>query len=497
MIALQELISMLPENFTPKFSKRINQLYDFIVDHGADLSEEEAAQLFLRSPNKGKYFNKLKNELKRELIYNIISNPSMWLDAAYKNQHNDCYKNFTAYKILLMSGKRKAAIEMAKLLLPKLRKHELHGLINIVATDLRFHYSSMDISKHLAEKYNQLCMKQNKIIRAESIIRYHHSKVAVLRNSRASYTEDMIQMFKYAAQKTLPYLHLKSNYLNRFIYNILLSQFTATFDYKNIIITCDEALASIPKDYQNRLAMRFTYLQMKFPAMVAIGRLKKAKLIAKESCNMMPEGSFNWHLALIRRITLCLHVGDNQEAYELHKVHMQHACDYTTLSEYRDIIWGYIYFLIKVGKIEEQTIERFHLGKFLNDIPMYSKDKTGQNINLFIIQIIIRIQRQQFGQIIDRIDSLRSYVRTYTKNPETVRANIFLNMILRMEAASFHRAATERKTEKLLERLKNTPIRLGQNLAIEIIPYEMLWEEILFLLENKFRAIRGPRVSRS
>jgi len=448
------------------------------------LLEEKAAQLFLGSADKGKYFNKLKNELKRELIYAVISNPTIWIDAGYKTQHNDCYKSFTAYKILLMSGKRKAAIEMAKLLLPKLHSYELYGLINIVATDLRFHYSSMDISKHLAKKYDLLCREQSKMIRIESVVRYYH-------------TEEVINTFREAAKQTLPFLHLKSSYLNRFIYNILLSQFMSQFDYKNIIRTCDEAIASIPDDYQNKIAMRFTYLQMQLPALIVTGRLKKAKIIAKESCNMMPEGNFNWHLALIRRIIICLHADNYQEAYELYKAHGRRECAYPTLSEYQDIIWGYIYFLIKVEKIKEHTIERFHLGKFLNDVPMYSRDKTGHNINLFIIQIIIRLQREQYGQIIDRIDSLKSYVRTYTKNPETVRANIFLNMIIRMEAASFHRAATERKTASLLERLKNTPIRLGQNLAIEVIPYEVLWEEIMFLLEDKFRAVRGSRLSRT
>ena len=211
---------------------------------------------------------------------------------------------------------------------------------------------------------------------------------------------------------------------------------------------------------------------------------------------MMPEGNFNWHLALIRRIIICLHSGDYQEAYELYKAHNNQACHYPTLREYWDIIWGYLYFLIKIEKIREYTKERFHLGKFLNDVPMYSKDKSGHNINLFIIQIIIRLQREQYGQIIDRIEALRTYVRTHTKNPETVRANIFLNMIIQMEAASFHQAATERKTQKLFAQLQKVPIRLGQNLAVEIIPYEILWEEMLNFLENKFRALKVRKVIR-
>lgn len=59
-----------------------------------------------------------------------------------------------------------------------------------------------------------------------------------------------------------------------------------------------------------------------------------------------------------------------------------------------------------------------------------------------------------------------------------------------MESARFHRKGTELKTKKLLEQLKNTSLRMGQNLAIEIIPFEVLWSEILDIIDNRFRAKR-------
>jgi hypothetical protein len=101
----------------------------------------------------------------------------------------------------------------------------------------------------------------------------------------------------------------------------------------------------------------------------------------------------------------------------------------------------------------------------------------GCKISWLSIQIVTKIYREQFGQIIDRIEALEAYARTYTRKP------------------SFHRAATERNTKHLYEKLKQTPLRLGQNLAIEIIPYEVLWDEILTLLENKFRAKTAKKIN--
>jgi len=121
-------------------------------------------------------------------------------------------------------------------------------------------------------------------------------------------------------------------------------------------------------------------------------------------------------------------------------------------------------------------------------MPIYEKDKAGHNINILIIQILIQIKRGQYIKIIDRIDSLKAYSRTYTRREETKRTNLFIKMILQMESARFHKKGTENKTKALREKLAQTPLRVGQNLAVEIIPYEVLWEEILLILDNKFRA---------
>ncbi len=345
----------------------------------------------------------------------------------------------------------------------------------------------MFISKTRSAQYNEICQQQMEILKAEAIIRSKHSEIAMISNSKDSFSRTDLEIFKEAAKIVSPYLKLKSHYLNRFIYNIIYCRYLAEFDYKNIIKYCDEALSSFPSDHMNGIALKFAYMQKKLTALIALGDLDKAKTLAKEACTMMTIGNFNWHLAFLRRITVCLYSGDYQEAYDLYKAHAKQNCSFPVLVEYWKIIWGYLFFLIQVGKIEAYKKERFHLGKLLNEVPIYSRDKAGNNINLLIIQIITRIYREQYSQLIDRMEALESYARTYTQKPETKRANIFIKMILKMDKATYHRVATERNTKQLYKQLLETPLRLGQNLAIEVIPYEVLWTEILNLLENKFR----------
>ncbi len=486
MFALYELVGLLPKSFQPTFSAKLNELFLFLRTRPG-LSEKEAAKAFLGSASRSKYFNNLKNALKKQLIGYVVVYPTVWANVKYKRILEGSYKSFATYKILLLTGSRQAAIEIAKSLLVDIQKIELHALIYVVATDLQFHFSGIENSPQKAKMYGKLASLQAEIVKAEAMVRDYHSIAGLICNTRESFTPTMIAQLKDAERNTKPLLRLGSSQLNRLIYNIIISRYIVEYDYVNIIKYSNEALQSFPKEHPNYITFRFAFIQKQLSALVATGQTTEAKILAKEACQLVTKGKFNWHLILMRRIVICLHSKDYQEAYELFKAHAQYKCTYKALAEYWNIIRGYIYFLIQVGKIEQYDEERFSLGKFLNEMTLYSHDKTGNNINILIIQIIIQLQRNQYGLIIDWIESLGAYARSYTRKPETARANIFINMIVKMESASFHRAGTERKTKKLLEKLQATPLKLRKSLAIEIVPYEVLWNAILELLENKFR----------
>lgn len=493
MSALYELIGLLPRGFVPNFAPRLNKLFLFLLEHQG-LEEDEAAMKYLGRTTKLKYFNTLKNDLKKALTRYLIANPS---SASNENKalYEDCYRSFAAYKMLLLSGKRTIAIPIAEELLAKLQKAELSYLIHIVANDLLVHYSSnSNLSVGLAGKYEKLVEVQRAIVNAESMVRLYHCRVGLVCNTRDGFTEKDVEEFQEAMEHTIPLLKLENHHLNRLIYNIVVARYIVAYDYKSILKYCDEALTSFPADHPNIRSFRFAFLHKKIPALLVLGQHDEAKEIAREACEMVTVGTGNWHVALINRVILCLQTADYQEAYELFKASNQQKCDSENLKELWRILQGYLYFLIQRGFIQQYEIERFSVGKFLNEMPIYAKDKAGNNINLLIIQILIYLQREEFGKIIDRVESLQQYARTYTRNPENKRANIFMNMIIKMEAAQFHRNRTEIKTQRLFKKLLDTPLTVGRNLAVEIIPYTVLWEDILSMIQNK---LRGTTIRKS
>ncbi len=451
------------------------------------MTEKEASIKFFGTKERSNYFNKMKVQLRTQLGHLLIAWPSS-PDNKYRAAYEECYKDFTVYKLLLMKGKRKTAIEIAKSLIPRLEKSEIHSLLHLVAHDLHFHFGSIKGNSRAMKKYERIAGRQLEIMRAESMIRMYHTRVGFICNTRDSFTPSIVKEIEQAADHVTPLLQLGSSHLNRFIYTIIISRYAVVYDNENIIRYCNEALASIPKNHPKGKSFRFSFMYKKVLPLLALEQIVEAKAIAKEICQMMSVGGFNWHTALFKRLIICFHSGEYQEAYELYKAHKQKTYPNTTISDYWKILHGYLYFLIQAGKIEPYSEERFNLGKFLNDTPVHAKDKAGQNISILIIQILTWMQRDQFGKVIDRIESLREYARNYTLNPETKRANIFINMIIKMEKAQFHRSATELKTKSLYQKLKAIPLKFGQNLAIEIIPYPVLWEEILSMLRDQPRA---------
>ena len=126
------------------------------------------------------------------------------------------------------------------------------------------------------------------------------------------------------------------------------------------------------------------------------------------------------------------------------------------------------------------------MGKFLNSIPIYSKDKRGMNIPILIIQILFLIVKKDYGQLIDRMESIQKYSSRYLRADANIRSNCFINMLLQIPKANFHKIGVERKSQKYYDKLLTNSIKISnQAIEVEIIPYEDLWEFILESLDLK------------
>ncbi len=188
---------------------------------------------------------------------------------------------------------------------------------------------------------------------------------------------------------------------------------------------------------------------------------------------------------------LCMHTHRFKHAQEV-LLHVQPRKELTHQSKARIETWrlnsAYIYYLTVIDVLNSnRKIKPFRINKFLNEVPKFSADKSGFNVPILIIQILLLIQQRAYDQLSDRVEAIEKYSTRYIKRDTSYRTNCFVKMLLQIPKRHFHRAAVVRHAKPYLKRLQEEAInRSSQSFEMEIIPYEHLWEYVLESLDEKF-----------
>ena len=273
------------------------------------------------------------------------------------------------------------------------------------------------------------------------------------------------------------------------IVNLQLCEAFAVYDYPKVIDLCDHYLSIFIKEKGTSGSFLFELLFKKSLAYLSINNHSEAIATIERSRKFTKHGSFNWNIALLYQLVICLHSKYYQQAYDIYLDAIDKSNDfYDAFKEDWTVLEAYIYFLIVSGKINEERKKKFYIGKFLNEVPTYSKDKRGLNIPILIIQSLFLLHRRRFSEVIDRTEALNTYAYRYLRRDETYRSNCFIKMILTLPAANFHRQAVIRRARKFREKLELEPLEVsGESSEVEIIPYEKLWEMVLDSLDDKYQ----------
>lgn len=236
--------------------------------------------------------------------------------------------------------------------------------------------------------------------------------------------------------------------------------------------------------FQSKLNIGSSYFHLK--------KYDEASTWFKEAISITTNRSRSW---LFSNSLLYLNLMSQKKYDELTDLTIS-VVNSKTLNKYPHFqeLWAireaFIHFLIKSGKIEVTTSQKnamrsFSLKRFLNSVPMHSKDKSGQNITILVIQILFLLLENKYIIIIDKVDYLKNYTYLYLKQDNTYRSNCFIKMIVQMVRANFNPARTKTYTQSLYKKLANSQLNIGEkNSHVEIIPYDYLWEIIMELLEK-------------
>lgn len=483
---------------------KMQQLYDALVSQKVR-SDEEALTWLSEGGDDASKLPNLKNKLKERMLDSVFlldfKEPGF---SDRQRAYFECYKKWAAAMILVMRNAKVVGYDVLEKLLRHAIRFEFTELTCDILRALRIHYSTTggDLKKYESIReqlhyYQEIWHLENRVedFYTELIIRYVNSKATKMEVS------EQAKLYYGIIKPDLE--KCESFKLQLFGRLIQVFAYSSVNDYVTTARLCEEAVQFFDqKEYDSGFPLQIFYYNL-ITCYLQLREFEKGQQIIERCQGLVEHGSFNWFKLQELFFLLAMHTAHYETAARIMDRVMGDARfdnQSFQITEVWKIYQAYIHFLIKVGKLSAENLSsprhaRFKLSKFLNETPVFSKDKRGMNIPILVIQILYALADREYQQCIDRMEGIEKYCSRYLKQNDTFRSNCFIKMLLQIPIYAFHRERVARQTQKLYNMLCSVPMEVAnQTYEIEIIPYEALWQMTVNALEKEPTRTESLRV---
>lgn len=431
-------------------------------------------------------FSRLKGRLKEVLIKSILmQNTTLETEYSRVNEQMNQYRHAIVTKFLQQRKINDLAIDIAEKAIIKSMKYHATENVLLLSRVLIRHYGAAEYNKYKLTKYLEIQEKYLKVhnweVKAEN---YYIDLQRIQLHTLAAPSESI----KIKAKKYVDELD-KVNDIQTFFflanrYKVKAAYFEYEKDYESLLKLSDATLKELSApEFRSNINTQNINLRKAW-ALIQAGRNDDAISLGIKDIKKTPSGTFGWYFISHYVLKAYLYKGDYQKAIELVKNMVEHPRFNKLGENYQELFnttLGYIHLIVESGiydiKNRKNDLPEFKLYKFLNTIPVFSKDKRGINVSILLMHIAYLLQRKDYNSIIDRVDSLNQYAYRYLRKDDSFRSNCMIKMVIQMTKADFNPIRTARYTQELLDQLRQVNIAgSGENIETEIIPYEVLWE---------------------
>ncbi len=466
------------------------------LEKGNWKDDETAAEELLGVQPTHYAYRRVKNKLKKSLLNAVFFLPfKRSRYNAIQRAYYQCHKDWAAIKFLIGRSAFKAAFELSKELLRKALRYDFTDIVVMVLPFLIRQYGIQFGDNKRVQEYTQMADEYLDIFKLEiKADRFY----ALLANEYAKSATNKPEIFEVATsyyQELSPFIgKIKSYKFHILAYMIGILRWMSVNNYHQ---TADECLAALnhfdnlPYDHKNAKAI---FLFQLIICCIHLRRYELGEKSVKRCMELLDEGSTEWFRANESYLLLSLHSEQYESAIRIYHQTSKHKTFQFLFRQPQErwfIYEAYIQYLSEIKNIplegeNGRNKKSFKLGKFLNQVPVYSNDKRGMNINILIIQTLFLIHQKKYHEAIERIEALQKYTTRYLRKNESFRSNCFIKMLVEIPKQNFHREAVKRHVQKFQKKLASQPYAYAnQATGIEIIPYENLWELVIDRLENK------------
>ena len=462
---------------------RWEELWEQLED-GQLNSDEEARRHFYGDDRFGqRYLYDMKNELHERLVNTLLCQSSLNTDSPALMAMSECTKELALIQQLRGRGQSRVAARLAERTLRKAIKYQFTELVVSLLRVLYQFHALMGDDDRRYRHYRQLLTDYEKRRDQEWLIEEMFLTISRQQN-RSKTVAGMVEKAKgYLPEiRSVMKKYPESHRIHLLGYSVLVNYFILSHQHGEVIATCREALLffeGLP--YPAPLATLFSFTYRMIPSLIHLQRYTDAQDTITEAAKLMKPGIHNWFAIQFYQIVLGFFAGKYELSYQTLQEIRKYKLRQGTLREQLLIAEAYVVFFQRAGMIDAPPL-RFRMARFLNEVPTFSKDKRGMNINILILQILFLLLNQQYNRIIDRMEALAMYSRRYLRRDEHFRSNCFIKLLLLLPKNHFNRRRLESMAAPLLEKLRTVPILADYD--VEIVPYLTLWEIVTGLLEE-------------
>lgn len=452
-------------------------LFQLIVDGKVSSNEDAMRAMFEDNSFPEKSLARTKERLRKRLVNSMMcaydERESLIL-RTYKNLEKELF----AFKILRAKGKKKAARVLGEKAIKRAIKNEFTDIVLGFARDLHRHYAIDEDNRKKYQYYANLVKTAARTFNEERIIEGHYIDVIFHLKGKKHYSGKVIELIREKAEEVNDLMETCTTFKAVLLgSNVMVYYYQLTQQIGKLVERCQRTISFFENlDYVPPYTAFFSFLYKLIPNQILLKQFDEVEQSIQKCLQLATEGSHNWIITKQYEVVMYFHQGKIREAGQIiRSMRKDYANEIKNFRETWLIYEAYAALL---------NGEKVRLGKFLNDVPQFSKDKRGMNINMLIIQVLVLLQRRKYGDLIDRMAALERYSYRYLKKDDTFRSNCFIHILLKLEKGDFNLIAVRRHAAKYLKALQSVPVEKSkQDIDVEVVPYELLWEKVVEILK--------------
>lgn len=447
------------------------------LESGKITDDASAAQYLYGSSEKDAKYRKLKSRFRTKLLRTVLmfDTDEVFINSQV-NAYYECLTNNQIIEILIkLSGTTKLVYEIVNDSLPKAQKFKFYDILRNYTYYLMSYYAMKGDMKNFTKQEEKYLMYVD-FAQKEQIAKYLYFKSAVLFENQAPITDDLLEnvnknIIELFAIKEL----LESTEINFYYYFLALEFYQKSNNLNQIISICDESenlMIENPEAFTN--VRKTAVLIYRINALLCMKQYTEGlRLLKEEKALIVPENNTNWFLLRETEFKLYLHDLKVKEAALVYQKVLDNKSFKDQVDKTKEkwsILNAYLIFL---ESYLNKGDYKFSLPKFLNSVQVTSRDKSGYNFAIRIIELLFQFARGEDEMVFHKMDALRIYRSRYLNDNTYKRNHLFLSILLRAEKSGFDVKILQKADWQEIQDLRDRKHIIAE---WEIIPYEILWD---------------------